>query len=105
MYKAFLAYEPFKDTVKAIKGYVCTCRSGLKVIGSCVHIATLIFLLSNKKYVIKKPGEYLNSIFIDTIMKWNHLINHEMLDLNDIMRHLHHLRIQFHHRIKSINNN
>jgi hypothetical protein len=66
MYKAFLAYEPFKDTVKAIKGYVCTCRSGLKVIGSCVHIATLIFLLSNKKYVIKKPGEYLNSIFVDT---------------------------------------
>lgn len=31
-----------------------------------MHIATLIFLLSNKKYVIKKPGEYLNSIFIDT---------------------------------------
>ncbi len=41
MYKAFLAYEPFKDTVKAIKGYVCTCRSGLKVIGRLIKINQL----------------------------------------------------------------
>ena len=40
--------------------------SGLKVVGCCVHVATVICFLSNFKYKsLKLPGEHLNSIFVN----------------------------------------
>ena len=40
--------------------------SGLKVVGCCAHVATLITYLSYSKYhTIKIPGEFLNSILVD----------------------------------------
>ena len=41
--------------------------SGRKIVGCCVHVATLIYYLSNAKYIQnnKFPGEYLNSVFIN----------------------------------------
>ncbi len=49
-----------------LKGYICSCLSGRKTAGCCVHVTTLILYLSCSKYrEIKGPGEHLNSIFID----------------------------------------
>ena len=49
-----------------IKAYVCSCKSGLKVAGACVHVATLIYYLSNAKYSsYYSPAEHLNSIFVN----------------------------------------
>ena len=40
--------------------------SGRKMAGCCVHVACLIYYLSNAKYnTIKPPAEHLNSIFVD----------------------------------------
>ena len=68
VYKVFIHYIPNENSVKSIKGYVCSCSSGLRVIGCCVHVASVICFLSNFKYkqLIKLPGEHLNSIFINS---------------------------------------
>jgi hypothetical protein len=53
-----------------ITGYICSCLSGRKTAGCCVHVTTLILYLSNSKYRnIKGPGEHLNSVFIDFAKK------------------------------------
>ena len=41
--------------------------SGRKLVGCCVHVATVIYYLSNAKYIRnnKLPAEYLNNVFID----------------------------------------
>ncbi len=44
--------------------YICTCNSGLKVVGTCVHVAALIYYFSNSSFrELKLPGEHLNYIF------------------------------------------
>lgn len=49
-----------------LKGYVCSCSSGLKVAGCCTHVATVIFYFSYARfYSFRLPGEHLNSIFIN----------------------------------------
>ena len=40
--------------------------SGRKIVGCCVHVATVIYYLSYAKYYdIKMPAEFLNAIFVD----------------------------------------
>ena len=40
--------------------------SGRKIAGCCVHIACLIYFLSNARYqTIEPPAEHLNSIFVN----------------------------------------
>jgi len=41
--------------------------SGRKVLGCCVHISTVIYYLSYAKYYpIKKPGDFLNSVLVNS---------------------------------------
>lgn len=45
--------------------WACSCFSGLRTVGSCVHVATVIFYLSYAKYqkeLSKCPGFSLNRI-------------------------------------------
>lgn len=49
-----------------LKGYICSCKSGLKMIGCCVHVAMLIYYLSIAQYEeLRFPANHLRSIFID----------------------------------------
>ena len=50
-----------------IEDYFCTCKSGKKQAGCCMHIAAYIHYLSFARYGqnIKLPGEYLNSVLVD----------------------------------------
>ena len=47
--------------------YYCTCKSGKKQAGCCMHVADYIHYLSFSRYnnSIKLPAEYLNSVLVD----------------------------------------
>ncbi|CAF0962569.1 unnamed protein product [Brachionus calyciflorus] len=52
------------------RSYICNCMSGRKVVGCCVHVASIIFFLSFAKYTeIKHPAEHLKKIFVNTNKK------------------------------------
>ncbi|CAF1041333.1 unnamed protein product [Brachionus calyciflorus] len=58
-------YIPNEAVTKAIKGYICTCKSGQKI-GCCVHVATLIYYLSyGQKNLIESPAKFLQKFFIN----------------------------------------
>ncbi|CAF1032073.1 unnamed protein product, partial [Brachionus calyciflorus] len=62
----FLQYIPNESGTKAIKGYICTCKSGQKIFGCCVHVATLIFFLRyGRKNIIESPARFLQKLFIN----------------------------------------
>ncbi len=49
-------------------GYVCSCRSGKKQVGCCVHIATVIYYLSYAKFrqcALRFPSQLLSTILCD----------------------------------------
>ncbi len=49
------------------KDYICDCKSGKRIAGACVHVATVIYYLAylkGKSY--RSPGMHLNSVFINT---------------------------------------
>ena len=48
--------------------YICSCKSGRKQVGCCIHVASYIFYLSYGRYrekEIRSPGKYLNSVLIN----------------------------------------
>ncbi|CAF1047844.1 unnamed protein product, partial [Brachionus calyciflorus] len=58
-----------------LKGYICSCKSGKRLVGCCTHVATIIYFLSNSKFRPEKyqPAEYLNYILVsfDTLNPTN----------------------------------
>ena len=70
IYKVFIEYKPNTNKTSAIKRYVCNCKTGKRIIGCCVHVATLLYYLSNARFKpINIPAEHLNSIFVDLSKK------------------------------------
>ena len=64
-YKCFIDYIPDKDGCDGISRYCCDCPNGLRTIGSCSHIAAIVYYLSHGRYTSKiiKPAEILTGIF------------------------------------------
>jgi hypothetical protein len=64
-YRCYIQYQPNNNTVKGIVGYYCECGNGARTVGSCSHIATLIYYLSNLRFAarIVKPAEVLTRLF------------------------------------------
>lgn len=66
-YKLFIKYLPNKNDYKAIDSWVCSCKVGLRTVGCCSHIASVIYYMSYAKYStnpIPNPGKRLNSFLI-----------------------------------------
>lgn len=50
------------------KAYICTCKTGKRIVGACVHVATILYYLGYAKTrPLHLPGNYLNSLLVDTI--------------------------------------
>jgi ABC-type antimicrobial peptide transport system permease subunit len=49
-YKLFIQYSPNLNDYKAINAWVCSCKSGLRTVGCCSHIASVIYYMSYAKY-------------------------------------------------------
>ena len=52
-YRVFIRYEPKNNTIGGILGYSSECANGNGTIGSCYHVAAIIFYLSNARYQSK----------------------------------------------------
>lgn len=67
-YKTFVLYEPNSVGTKGIRAYICNCKSGRRVAGCCIHVATVTYFLGCiKKKERRFPAEHLNSVFINMV--------------------------------------
>jgi hypothetical protein len=63
-YNTYIAYKPNINSPKAIDSWFCTCKSGKRTVGTCSHIATVIYKLSLKDEKAKTRSiKSLESIF------------------------------------------
>ncbi|RMZ97209.1 disulfide-isomerase a6 [Brachionus plicatilis] len=59
-YKVFIKYVPLLNEWRSIKSYICNCMSGRKVVGCCVHVATVLcFLAFDRFRNIRIKGKHL----------------------------------------------
>ncbi|KAJ8683762.1 hypothetical protein QAD02_019554 [Eretmocerus hayati] len=65
MYKCFVKYDSRCVGIRGIVGYCCECANGLRTIGCCSHVASIIYYLSHARYLsqIIRPAEILSRIF------------------------------------------
>ncbi|CAF0991642.1 unnamed protein product [Brachionus calyciflorus] len=66
-YKVFVQYIPYFNSSKAIKGFICSCKTGQRVVGCCSHVAAVIYYMSFAKhnYLLSNSADYLNSILVN----------------------------------------
>lgn len=69
-YQTYIQYEPNSDGRESIIGYTCGCKNGLRTVGMCSHVATIIWYLGYAKVhgAINQTAEHLNEIFPDTVV-------------------------------------
>ena len=67
VYKCLIHYIPGQDDVDGIHRYSCNCANGNRTVGSCCHIAAVVFYLSHARYleVIMRPASFLNNLFVN----------------------------------------
>ena len=67
-YKIWVKYTPNGNGKNSIKGLVCSCPSGLRTVGCCIHITSALLYLGNlTRYDSREfyPAKILNSLFKD----------------------------------------
>lgn len=70
LYKCYIKYLPLIAGANSIDEWYCTCATGNKTVGCCVHLASIIYYLSCLKYKssIIKPADELTNFF-DPLIK------------------------------------
>lgn len=64
-YRCFIEYAPNTTGCSGIMRYTCECANGLRTIGSCSHVAAVLYYLTFARYQSKilRPAAFLCSIF------------------------------------------
>lgn len=64
-YKCFIEYRSNINSIAGIVRYCCDCANGLRTVGSCSHIAAIVYYLSYGRYMAKliKPAQILSQLF------------------------------------------
>ena len=64
-YNVYVKYQTNSNSVDAIESWYCTCKAGMRTVGCCSHVASIIYFLSYGKYLehIPNPNSKLTSIF------------------------------------------
>jgi len=69
VYKVFILYKPNVNNYTGINAYICSCMSGQRTNGCCVHVTSVIYFLSylnhKNQSMVKFPGNHLNNILVD----------------------------------------
>jgi len=65
MYKCYVHYQSQTIGINGIKQYCCNCANGNRTVGSCSHVAAIIYYLSHGRYLSRtiKPAENLTTLF------------------------------------------
>lgn len=58
-YNVWIGYTPNSASWKGITGWYCQCRSGARVVGTCAHIAAIVWYLSYSRHHVRTviPGK------------------------------------------------
>jgi hypothetical protein len=64
-YNVYIKYQPKSNNIKGIESWYCTCKAGMRTVGCCSHVASIVYFLSHGKYLenIPNPGSRFSSIF------------------------------------------
>jgi hypothetical protein len=64
-YNVYIKYQPKSNNIEGIESWYCTCKAGMRTVGCCSHVASIVYFLSHGKYLenIPNPGSRLSSIF------------------------------------------
>ena len=64
-YNVYIKYQPKSNNIQGIESWYCTCKAGMRTVGCCSHVASIIYFLSHGKYLINipNPSSKLSSIF------------------------------------------
>lgn len=64
-YRSFVLFNPEGCSANAILGYFCTCKNGLRTLGCCSHVMTLLYYFgfAQRNNGIKEPSPHLRNIF------------------------------------------
>lgn len=64
-YNCYIHYSPDTNNIEGIRRWCCECANGKRTIGSCSHIAAVIFYLSNGRYRSRliSPSQILSDLF------------------------------------------
>jgi hypothetical protein len=56
-YNVYLKYQTNSSSVDAIESWYCTCKAGMRTFGCCSHVASIIYFLSQGKYLEHIPNQ------------------------------------------------
>lgn len=72
-YFAYILVDTRQEGINAIIGHTCQCKVGLRMVGCCSHIATLIWYFAYGKFLpeIQIPAQHLDSYFNDQLDELN----------------------------------
>lgn len=64
-YRCYVKYVPNAIGRSGIEEYVCDCANGLRTVGCCAHVATIIYFLGHARYLsrIIRPAQILTNLF------------------------------------------
>lgn len=64
-YKCYIQYRPDSVGCSGIVRHTCDCANGLRTVGCCSHVASIVYYLSNARYKSKiiRPAKVLSEIF------------------------------------------
>ncbi|XP_058791020.1 uncharacterized protein LOC131664147 [Phymastichus coffea] len=64
-YNCYIEYTPNSIGYGGVKRYYCECANGMRTVGCCSHIASVIYFLSHARYLSKiiRPAEKLTKIY------------------------------------------
>lgn len=74
-YRVYVKYRPCKETDDVneshILGWYCTCKVGARIVGSCSHVACVIYYLSIGMHqeTLPNPAANIESIFEYTVIE------------------------------------
>ncbi len=68
-YLIYVLVDKKMSGTDSIIGYCCQCKNGLRAVGCCAHIMTVIWYLRYGRYLseIKSPGKQFDDFFKDFI--------------------------------------
>jgi hypothetical protein len=64
-YKVYVKYAPKMTGLDSIESWYCTCKNGMRTVGCCSHVASIIYYYSCGKYLSQQadPAGNLRKIF------------------------------------------
>jgi hypothetical protein len=69
-YNSYITYSSEPNDNNPIKDWYCTCKSGKRTVGTCSHVASVIYYLSNARYNSTKSGKFnIDKVFPEYVSR------------------------------------